>query len=121
MTTPTTPAPAVLSPIAKAVVQLLAGVVALLGVTLSDGAASPLEVVNLLLFVVSAWGVWQFAGATAKTVVATIAVVLQAVVALIPAAVGWTDLGSIDWTAVIVAALAALATGIVPNVQSKSA
>lgn len=106
----------ILTPYAKAILAIVAAAFAVLTVALTDNVVTPTEATNVGIAVVTATGVYLVPNLQAgparylKLAVALLGAALAALVAVL------TDgVTASEWLTVILAALAAIGIGIVPN------
>jgi hypothetical protein len=110
---------------AKSIVMIISAGIGILVAALSDNLVSATEYTNIGIAIVTAVGVYLVpnlsAGAAkfAKSIVAFGGAALTALVVVLGNTVGFLDVSSSDWLAVLLAGLAAIGLYIVPN-QDKS-
>jgi len=106
---------------AKAIGQILAAALVILVAALSDGTISPVEFVNIMIAIVTAAGVYLVPNLDsgiakyAKAIVSLVGAALAALVLILSPGIGFDQVTLADWLTVLLAALAAIGIGIVPN------
>ena len=102
----------------KAIVAIVTAVLTVFAAATTDGVVSSLEIANVGIAFLTAFGVYaipnikdQTVGAWAKAIVAVVGTGLQALVPFLVTG----DLTTSQWLLVLLAALGALTVGIVPN------
>lgn len=106
---------------AKSIGQVLAAGLIILVAALSDGKLAPVELVNIVIAVVTAAGVYVVpnlasgVGGYAKAIVSVVGAALAALSLVLSPGLGFGQVSLADWLTVVLAGLAAIGIGIVPN------
>lgn len=104
----------------KAIVALLgSAAIVILNALSAGGHVTPLVVVNAVLAAVTVIPVAWFSQAYwAKAIAAGVIAALQLLVTIISPSIGWGDVSTVNWAAVILAFVTAAGVGILPNKQT---
>lgn len=112
-----------LSEYVKAIVAIVAAALAVLGSAMTDDQLTSVEVVNVALAFVTATGVYLVPnlptgpGRYAKAIVAVVGGGGQVLVLILSDGLGFTQVTIADWITVLLAAIAALGVGVLPNAK----
>lgn len=108
----------------KSIVTIIAAGLGILTAALTDGVVTPLEYVNIVIAIVTAFGVYgvqnlpEGAKKYAKTAVAFGGAVLMALAVVVADVTNFSELGTSAWLNVLLAGLAAIGVYVLPNVAT---
>lgn len=103
----------------KAIVAVIAAGIAVLIPTLGDNTVDATELVNVVIAIVTAVGVYIVPNTTnpvLKTIVAFVGAALAALVNILGGVLGWADVSLADWLTVLLGGLSAIGVYVLPNV-----